>query len=223
MTPMDWVALASLVTAGTVGARWWSGRVDTLGRTRRFPWVAVGLLIVTSLGMAVPGAQRRSEEARLSAVASQVASQSVRVHCQTFGEAFVDAGSELGWVAWRPDGTASPETLIKRSPCRDLRDYLGSDQANPTLAQVVAVHVLTHESMHMSGILEEAMAECAAVQRDALTATLLGASDSEAQDLARRYWTTVYPDMPDAYRTPDCRAGGPLDENLASPPWAATG
>ena len=128
----------------------------------------------------------------------------VRVRCQTLGAEMVDVGSELGYVKWGADGVPEHSTLIKRAPCERLHDYLSSAKTRPSLEEVVAVHVLTHESMHMRGLTGEAQAECAAVQRDAQTALLLGANDADATALARRYWEEVYPRMPDDYRTSDC-------------------
>ena len=83
------------------------------------------------------------------------------------------------------------------------------------------MHVLTHEAMHLSGRLNEAAAECAAVQRDAHTARLLGAPDAAAGELAAAYWRNIYPLMPDGYRSPECRSGGALDERLADASWLA--
>ncbi|MGB8651524.1 MAG: hypothetical protein WCD35_12785, partial [Mycobacteriales bacterium] len=91
---------------------------------------------------------------------------------------------------------------------------------HPTMDEAVAVHVLTHESMHMRGQTNEALAECEAVQRDEITAHELGASVEQARRLARVYWLLVYPRMPEDYFSRDCRPGGPLDEGLASAPWA---
>ena len=65
------------------------------------------------------------------------------------------------------------------------------------------------------------VAVAAAVQRDAHTARLLGAGDAAAGALAAAYWRNVYPLMPDGYQSPDCRAGGPMDERLADAPWLA--
>jgi hypothetical protein len=76
---------------------------------------------------------------------------------------------------------------------------------------VVAVHVLTHEAMHLSGRL----GECAAVQRDAHTARLLGAGPADAAAPAGAYWRNIYPLMPGGYRSGDRRPGWPLDEGLA--------
>jgi hypothetical protein len=77
--------------------------------------------------------------------------------------------------------------------------------------------------MHMAGRLDESAAECAAVQRDARTARLLGASGGEARALAAAYWRTVYPAMPGGYRSSACRPGGALDEQLPDAPWVPAG
>ena len=96
-----------------------------------------------------------------------------------------------------------------------------SGRHRPSRDQVLAVHVLTHEAMHLSGRLDEAAAECAAVQRDARTARLLGAGPADAAGLAASYWREVYPLMPDRYRSEQCRPGGSMDERLADAPWLA--
>ncbi|GMA89212.1 hypothetical protein GCM10025868_44620 [Angustibacter aerolatus] len=85
--------------------------------------------------------------------------------------------------------------------------YLGGDRSRPTRDQVVAVHVLTHETRHVAGVTTENAAECGAVQRDAVTARLLGATAEQAVALARSHWTTTYPRMPDAYRDGGCAPG----------------
>jgi hypothetical protein len=88
---------------------------------------------------------------------------------------------------------------------------------------VLAVRGLLYEAMHMAGHVDESAAECAAVQRDARTARLLGAPGGEARALAVSYWRTVYPAMPDGYRSSTCRPGGTMDEHLPDAPWAPAG
>ena len=73
--------------------------------------------------------------------------------------------------------------------------------------------------MHLAGRLGESGAECAAVQRDAHSARLLGAGPADG--LAVTYWREVYPLMPDSYRSEQCRTGGSMDEGLADAPWLA--
>jgi hypothetical protein len=205
--------------AVAVSSAWYARRRDSLGRPRDFPVWSVSLLTVLALGAAVPGVRRHQQETRLARVASVLVGAKVTVHCQSIGGALVDVSGDLGYVRYSADGVPEHSSRIKRDQCHDLRHYVGH-RHHPSQDDVVAVHVLTHEAMHMRGETSESTAECEAVQRDRQTATLLGASPSQAEELARLYWRTVYPSMPDGYRTADCAPGGPLDEHLATAPWA---
>jgi len=207
-----------LALAAGIATRWALRRVDALGRIAPFPKISVGLSLALAMCCAVPLAAQVRLEARLEAAATTVAGAPVQVHCQGLGQAFLDLGPELGFVAWGPGGVPEKSTLIKLEPCAHLRAWLASGKDHPTLDQVVAVHVLTHETMHMIGIVNEAHAECAAVQRDTAMARALGASPTEAADLARTYWTEVYPRMPEGY-VGGCGAGGIFDERLPTAPW----
>ena len=218
---LTWVGLALAAGAGAVAVGWSRRRADELGRPRPFPMVGVGLLLALAVAAATPGVLRSRQERRLAEAVSVLAGARVAVRCQTLGGAFVDAGPELGYVRWRADGSPEPWTLIKRDQCRHLGAYLRSDKRRPGRDQVVAVHVLTHEAMHLAGVVDEAAAECAAVQRDAHTARLLGAAPADAAALAAAYWQQVYPRMPDGYRSGDCRPGGTLDEGRDDAPWLA--
>jgi hypothetical protein len=216
---LTWLAGALILTAVVAVTRWWLRRVDSLGRRRPFPIFSVALLVLLGVGLLVPGARRAQLEHRLEIAASELVGAPVVVECQTAGREFIDVGSELGYVRYGPDGVPERATLIKRAPCKNLARYLRSNHDRPDEAQVLAVHVLTHEAMHMAGITDEARAECLAMQQDARTARLLGASPDEAVVLARRYWRTVYPQMPDRYVSAECRPGGELDQFWPDAPW----
>ena len=217
---MHWIGIVVLGVTGVVFLHWFMHRVDSLGRVRSFPWPALSLLLVAGLGFLTPWFLRVRLEGRLADAASAVVGERVEVHCQSFGEAFVDVGAELGYVPFGSDGVPELRTLIKREPCAALSDYLRSDKSAPPREQVVAVHTLTHEAIHMSGVTNEAETECLAVQRDAEMARLLGAAPSDAHALAASYWTTVYPRMPDAYRTTACGPGAELDRGSPDAPWS---
>lgn len=220
MSLLTALSLICLVLAAGLMGRWATQRVDALGRPRSLPVVSVSVLVVLALVAAVPGARRRVQERRLAAVATALVGHQVAVHCQSTAAALVDAGAEAGYVWFRPDGTPEPETLIKRDQCRLIEEYRAGAHRAPSLEHVMAVHVLTHEAMHMRGERDEAVAECQAVQRDALTARALRATPEQARALARRYWQLVYPRMPADYVSRECRPTGRLDENLVSSPWA---
>lgn len=201
---LAWLGGAALVAAVVFAVRWLLDRYDSLGRVKPFPYVAVIGLAAVAVAALTPFFVRVRLESRLEEAASAITGAPVAVHCQAFGEAFVDAGQELGYVKFGPDGVPERATLIKRQQCSDLRDYVGGDHADFSHEQAVAVHTLTHEAMHMSGLTDEAETECAAVQRNAEMARLLGAEPADAQRLAVYYWDNVYPRMPDDYRTADC-------------------
>jgi hypothetical protein len=212
------VSAASVLGAAGLTGHWLMHQRDSLGRPRSFPVWSVALLVLLAVVAAVPGVRRRGQERTLSSVASVLVGHRVSVHCQSFGKALSDVGSELGYVRFTPSGP-EPSTLIKRDPCAQLRRYASGRRSHPSFDEVVAVHVLTHESMHMKGLLNEAKAECAAIQRDEQTAELLGATAGQARELARDYWLEVYPRMPDEYRDNECAPGGHDDEQLSTAPW----
>jgi hypothetical protein len=216
---LTWIAAGLLLTAAVGTTRWWLRRVDSLGRAKPFPVFSVAILLVVGAGLLVPGVRHHQLEDRLAGVAGILVGHPVVVNCQTAGKEFVDVGSELGYVRYGRDGVPERATLIKHAQCTDLSRYLRSHGDHADDGQVVAVHVLTHEAMHMAGITDEARAECLAVQRDAKTARLLGASPKAAANLARRYWREFYPRMSDDYRSAECRPGGALDQGSPDAPW----
>jgi hypothetical protein len=213
------VCLALGATALTVTLRWGVTRVDAVGRVRSFPMLSVAVPATAAMLCTVPLLRHARLEARLEDVAGRLAGREVDVRCETVDQAWLQAHPERGYVEFGPDGVPLAETVITYDTCRALAAWVGSDHASATDEQVVAVHVLTHEAMHMSGLTDEARTECAALQRDRLTATLLGADDAAARDLVGRYLAQVYPSMPDEYRSAECRPGGALDEQLETSPW----
>jgi hypothetical protein len=218
------VAVLALLGAAAVLVRWTVTRVDALGRHRSFPVVGMSILVVIAIVAGVLVVRHAQLQDRLAAAASVLAGHVVQVRCETLSQAWTDAHPELGYVQFDPDGRPELRATITVQTCHALSDWLGSDREHPSLQEVIAVHVLTHESMHLAGQANEARAECAAVQRDVRTATLLGASLVQARGLAVVYWRQVYPRLPEAYESSDCAQGGALDEGLPDTPWnLATG
>lgn len=200
--------------------RWMAHRTDTLGRRRPFPAIGVVLCLVAGAGAAFPVLKHARLERRLSAAASTFTPFPVRIRCQTAGATMLDAHGDLGHVRVDADGIPEHEALVKFEPCGDVAAWLASGSGRATPEQVVAVHVLTHETMHMLGETDEAKTECLAVQRDQAMAQALGASPQDAAALARRYWTIVYPQMPDDYRSTRCGPGQEWDERKKGAGWA---
>jgi hypothetical protein len=81
-----------------------------------------------------------------------------------------------------------------------------------------ALHILAHETRHLTAAGgNEAAAECAGLQRIAPAGVALGLTARHAQHLARRVWLELYPSLPAAYRSSQCRPGGALDREPESP------
>lgn len=218
---LTWIAIGAALGALAVVGNWWRHHDDSRRTPARPPWVGAGILVAVAAVAGTFVLRHRALESRLSRVASDLAGRPVKVRCETYTATFVDPNVEAGYVMFDASGRPAAVTAVKPDVCRDLAAYLRSAKTAPSRAQVIAVHVVTHESMHLGGEGGEAQAECAAVQRDARTARLLGAPPAAAARLASAYWATVFPSMPDAYRAGECRPGGALDEHLGDGPWAA--
>ena len=79
--------------------------------------------------------------------------------------------------------------------------------------RLFALQTIAHESVHLSGVEDEAVAECYGMQLLAWVAWKLGAPDALAREMAADYWREYYlverPGTP--YFDEGCRDGGVLD------------
>jgi hypothetical protein len=157
---------------------------------------------------------------------------------QGFDPSLTWALTPMGWHV--AEARAAPESVTRVSPraCRHIEAFrrapteMGSrlcrrgtrsrgqfGECDDWGSKLVAVHVLTHESIHLAGVFDEATADCLAVQIDAHVAEGLGASTAFARSLAREYWSLYYPSQERRYRSPSCRDGRALDLFPDLPGW----
>lgn len=130
-------------------------------------------------------------------------------NCERLSEELFNASQFQGYVYYDGSNVAH----LRRTVCHDLWDYAHGGQAHPTEGQIIAVHIVAHETMHINGIKSEAVAECRAVQLNHLVAEALGATPEEARTLQRRYYVDYYPHQQDDYVSGECAEGGELDIN----------
>lgn len=206
-----YVLVALLALLLWLGSAW-------LGADRTRRPITVGLLLLVFVVGVWREAGHQLAEHRYTKVSRALTGiDDVKVRCGRLTDAFFDVGVFKGWVAYGPDG---PSRLaeITWDTCRDLRKW----ERDPDDAEIegkVAVHVLTHEAMHLAGHTNEAAAECYAVQYDARAAQLLGASRPTAHRLAVDYLVFLYPRMRDDYRSAECVADGTLDLEPGDGTW----
>lgn len=221
----DAAVAMSAVAGHAIGARtylvlgllvwlgWLALRAYALG-TRPFVSVAVVLaLLLPTLWTEVRWL--RVQAAATTAVQQLAGNPDARVQCQRALGTMLWAGADLGRVEWdEPD-----RAWLTWETCQHLGSWYRSDRADPTLDEAIAVHVLTHEAMHVEGARDEATTECRALQHDERTVVLLGGSVEQGAALAERIATEVYPRMPDEYRSSECHEGGWLDLTPTDGRW----
>jgi hypothetical protein len=115
----------------------------------------------------------------------------------------LDLSGTAGMVRWDTPHVAR----LRADTCWRLATWIFSDKRGATEEQLVAVHVLVHEAVHVAGVHSEAVTECVAMGLDRSVAENLGASATVAAQMARTYREQVYPRMPTDYRG-DCGSVG---------------
>jgi hypothetical protein len=183
------------------------------------PYLAI--LVISALLSAWPPFHYWRIEHLLSAKATQLAeSHRANVHCNTVFDTFLD-------TAYFASGHADPKTgqIVLQYPwCERLMNYIDHpERANSD--EIQSLNMLTHESMHVRGEINEARTECEAVQRDYRAARLLGVPDAVARKNALDYYNDIYMlkgkigGMQAPYFSPECAPNKALDEHLVDSTW----
>ncbi|MDX6437379.1 MAG: hypothetical protein QOK34_2213 [Gaiellaceae bacterium] len=178
----------------------------------------------------IAGATTESRvEPRFGRIASALAGKQVEVRCWSGGDwqhlmreegAYTQGRLRADTLGFA--GIGADRINLAPSVCDGLVQ-LAYEHARPTdaagrLALAAAVVTLTHEPRHSSGIADEAVVECQAIQLANRTAVKLGATPAYAASLVREYWSHYSEELP-AYRSTECRPGGKLDLGNASSVW----
>jgi hypothetical protein len=180
--------------------------------------VALSALLATIAVLGFLEYRAQAAERRFGAIASEIAHRDVAVRCQGLLGDVTDVGAHLGYVEFDGSGSPSDTTHISREACNWLKDYERSDHS-VSLDHAMGVHTLAHEAMHLQGVIDEAKAECYGLQQMPRVARRLGASTEEAQALAVFAYRVIFPQLPRAYRSPECAPGGALDLGKGTPAW----
>ncbi len=211
-----------LRTLAVVALAAWAGWLLFRGVVgRAVPWIGLAVIAVPLIVLGYTERQWITAEQQFSAVARSIEPISPGVHCQRLGETLTANAWEMGHVMFE-DGVPTGPAVLSYQACQDLTSYWRSssrEKSNPTKEQIIAVHVLSHESVHLTGVMNEAVTECRAMQRDAVVAQRLGATPAQGRVLAERYASALYPMMPSEYVTKDCVKDGPLDKTPGDGIW----
>ncbi len=171
-----------------------------------------GAMVLGGIGMALA---HLNFERTLSVHAREVSGNpAADVHCQSVLETMVDQLPMA--VAHANPSTGQIE--FKATWCGHLDDYL-DDPKNAKGETLWALHVFTHEVMHIRGERNEQVTDCQAYQRNYMMAERLGVP----VDIAERHAAEIYANRSrhKNYFSDQCVRGGRLDEGLPYPPWPA--
>jgi hypothetical protein len=189
------------------------------------------LLLTWNRPLPVVGGDRETSriEPRFGRIASRLANRPVQVRCwskRDWPRVYADwrsfsndpeipagfvASYDRGRLNLDPDGCAGLVRLAYRDDVPDGGDAL--------VDVAWSVGLLAHEVEHLVSPASEAVTECRSMQAIREFARALGATAAEAARLAGVYWKDVYPTNARAYRTKQCRDGGPLDLDPDSSVW----
>ena len=193
------------------------GVLNPFGESRFDSYVAM-MLIFATICAGIPLRHAMFEWKLAAASEKLIARDNIAVTCLSrFG----------GLWHWNYAGyvyRGSQEINLQGYVCEDLRDYLWDpDKANAQAINdtklVFALHVMTHETMHVDDIYDEIRADCRAFQLNHKMAELLGFETRLAAQSAivvHRFRSKRHP-----YYSPHCEPGGALDEHIPAAVWMA--
>jgi len=206
------IGVLTVVAAIVVAMAWhaWyrviAGRNQFDGHGFRMVVAAVlSVIALTAVYFEVAHHQRQELATEALDVLSDV--EGAAANCERFSEELFNVSQFQGYVYYDGSNVAH----LRRTVCHNLWNYAHGGQAHPTEGQIIAVHIVAHETMHINGIRSESTAECRAVQLNHLIAEALGATPEQARDLQRRYYVDYYPNQRSDYVSGACAEGGELD------------
>jgi hypothetical protein len=177
--------------------------------------LAVPLLFVVALQQ-----EQRRNEHRLAEIASDIAGRDVDVHCPGLLARLADVSAHAGTVFFDEQGRPAGFTDLDEETCSELERFAEGKTGQGDEKRIArALHVLAHESSHLAGVRDEAVADCYGLQRTAFVAERLGADPAKAERLARLALTERRITAPADYRSAECHDGGALDLDPDSPVW----
>ena len=181
----------------------------------------VTILVVLAMLFAWPPFRYWRTEQMLSAKATELAEgHRASVHCNTVFDTLFDSNSFAAGHA----NPANGRIVFQYPWCERVIGYIDHPE-RADRDEITALDILTHESMHVRGELNEAKTECQAVQRNYRTARMLGVRDAVARRNAMQYYREIYLQKGDIggmqapYFSIECAPGKAMDEHLADSTW----
>jgi hypothetical protein len=163
------------------------------------------------------------EDRRLGRIVTRLAHRRAKVYCYSSADWNGAPGSLGPWRAFTRYATKPTSVLLSPELCTQLTTLaqshtrVWSDEWPDALAR--SVGSLAHEAAHVSGIRNEAKADCYGLQSIGRAARMLGRTRAEGAYLATIYLKHWRPWLRPPYVSRKCRSGGKLDLHPQSSRW----
>ncbi len=152
--------------------------------------------------------------------------RSLSRHAAIFADrpnATVSCTSVLGSIFDQYDMTRAGSAYIEEAKiifhygwCQHFMEYL-ADPVYVNDDELLAMHIFTHEVMHIRGEYNEQKTDCQAIQRNHLLGEQMGIDPFVAKQNALLYYNSLYSRHP--YYNPSCAPNTELDEKLSNSIW----
>lgn len=176
-------------------------------QTEKNHLVSISILTLIILVVGFQEARWLQGEWGINKIAHILAGENAgHLHCQRLSETMTFAGAEEGHVQQDPK-TGELSGMLTWQICHDFGAWLRSDKTSLEKKYYLALHVIDHESVHLTKNFDESSTECHAMALDAKIAENLGADPMTAAKMATLYRANIYPSMPAQYTRMDCATG----------------
>lgn len=162
-----------------------------LKNSKRISWLVIFMLIAPAGASAYFEYKWVETQKEISVAVKAISGlKGAELQCQRMSEGFFDV-----WAHTKTLDSGSRTAGLKYNTCADLLSwYNGDTKSSPTPEQISAVHLLTHETIRISGQTDANLQECLAMKNDAAMALALGATTNQANYLAIYYKQNIHPD-----------------------------
>ena len=188
----------------------------------------IGVVVVLAGLVLWPQIRARSIERQIKPIVSGLAGRDAGARCPRYlTSMFGNAGS----VSLDANGVIADHTDLTGPVCDGLDHLLspggkadlacltdGVGRCSPeAITATVSLLVVTHEAMHLRGVLDERLAECTSIGQAVAAARLAGLSDEHGRMMGYLHYDALNSYTPSQYRVSpaDC---APVAEIVAAPP-----
>lgn len=207
-----WILSLALVAA--LGRGIWF----RFGPAERWSWGAIAAIVLVLPVFCYEAWWLRLESRMEKAIKPHVKNGRHQVQCERLTASLFSSKGYAGHVQFDAAGVAQPPAFLSHSVCLGVHK-MRKKPNKLSMDTITNAHILTHEAMHLRGVVNEAETECRAIQADAAVFRSLGVQRDRAQRAALAYYQAAYPRLRADYKSRECRENGAMDRTPGDGVW----